>query len=213
MQTMKNIVVLSTLAVVAMAQAKPTPKTPVSAPASQTVAKPMPAKAAPVKPMPLPAKQTAVPAKVAPMKTAAAPAKPSMKPAPKARTASAQKMVPAAKKPAASTMARSKRDPFISPVRAQGGGPGGLAACTTGPKCLIVQQVVLKGVVKTTSGMIAMVENAAKKQYNLREKDPVYNGFVLKITGDSIVFRESVTDMLGNATTKEVVKRVTVPVV
>jgi Tfp pilus assembly protein PilP len=73
--------------------------------------------------------------------------------------------------------------------------------------------VVLKGVVKTPAGMIAMVENAAKKQYNLREKDPVYNGFVLKITGDSIVFRETVTDLLGNSSSKEVVKRVTVPAV
>jgi hypothetical protein len=58
-----------------------------------------------------------------------------------------------------------------------------------------------------------MVENAAKKQYNLREKDPVLNGFVLKITPDSIVFRETVTDLLGNAQTREVVKRVTVPAV
>lgn len=92
-------------------------------------------------------------------------------------------------------------------------GREGQPACTTGAKCLIIQQVVLKGVVKTPGGMIAMVENAAKKQYNLREKDPVYNGFVLKITGDSIVFRETVTDFLGNSNSKEVVKRVTVPAV
>jgi Tfp pilus assembly protein PilP len=77
----------------------------------------------------------------------------------------------------------------------------------------MIQQVVLKGVVKTQGGMIAMVENAAKKQYNLREKDPVFNGFVLKITSDSIVFRETVTDLLGNASSREVVKRVTVPAV
>jgi Tfp pilus assembly protein PilP len=72
---------------------------------------------------------------------------------------------------------------------------------------------VLKGVVKTQAGMIAMVENAAKKQYNLREKDSVQSGYVLKITTDSIVFRETVTDMLGNSNSREVVKRVTVPAV
>jgi hypothetical protein len=216
MRTMTNILVWGTLAAMAMAQAKPAPKSPAAAaPASQTTAKPMPAsqkvvanpaKPAPAKAMPAPAK--AAPAKAAPMK-AAAPAKP----APKAAMNAAAKVpAPVANKPAGSTVARSKRDPFVSPIRIQGAGPGG-PACTTGPKCLMVQQVVLKGVVKTQGGMIAMVENAAKKQYNLREKDPVYNGFVLKITSDSIVFRETVTDFLGNASTKEVVKRVTVPAV
>jgi Tfp pilus assembly protein PilP len=87
------------------------------------------------------------------------------------------------------------------------------SVCTTGARCLIIDQVVLKGVVKTTSGMIAMVENAAKKQYNLKEKDPVFNGFVLKISGDSVVFRETITDNLGKQTAKEVVKRVTAPVI
>jgi hypothetical protein len=217
---MKSIVVLGTLAVIAMAQAKPAPKSPAAAaPTGQTAAKPMPAsqkvipsaaKPAAAKPMtlPMPAPAKAAPAKAAPMK-AAMPAKP----APKAVAKTAAKApVMAAKKPAGTAIARSKRDPFVSPIRIQGPG-GGQAACATGPKCLIVQQVVLKGVVKTQSGMIAMVENAAKKQYNLREKDPVYNGFVLKITSDSVVFRETVTDFLGNASTKEVVKRVTVPVV
>ena len=87
------------------------------------------------------------------------------------------------------------------------------SVCTTGARCLIIDQVVLKGVVKTTSGMIAMVENAAKKQYNLREKDPVFNGVVQKISGDSVIFRETITDNLGKQTAKEVVKRVTAPVI
>jgi Tfp pilus assembly protein PilP len=78
---------------------------------------------------------------------------------------------------------------------------------------LVISQVVLKGVVKTQNGMIAMVENAAKKQYNLHEKESVQNGLVLKITNDSIVFQETVTDPLGRPVTKEVVKRVTAPAV
>ena len=78
---------------------------------------------------------------------------------------------------------------------------------------MIIAQVVLKGTVKTKEGMIAMVENAAKKQYNLRENDQVLNAYVLKITGDSIVFRETVRDLLGKTTNKDVVKRVTVPAI
>jgi hypothetical protein len=61
--------------------------------------------------------------------------------------------------------------------------------------------------------MIAMVENASKKQYNLREKDPVFNGQVMKITGDSLIFRENMTDSTGHQSTREVVKRVTAPVI
>jgi Tfp pilus assembly protein PilP len=106
-----------------------------------------------------------------------------------------------------------RRDPFISPVRLAEERAKNNPACTTGARCLVISQVVLKGVVKTQTGMIAMVENAAKKEYNLHEKDSVQNGFVLKITNDSVVFQESVTDPLGRPVTKEVVKRVTAPAV
>ncbi|HUR36802.1 MAG TPA: hypothetical protein VM009_03230, partial [Terriglobales bacterium] len=106
----------------------------------------------------------------------------------------------------------SRRDPFINPVKMRTERLEG-PACTTGSRCLVADQVTLKGVVKTQQGMIAMVENTTKKQYNLREKDPIYNGFVLKITGDSVVFKENTTDNSGRPVTREVVKRVTVPVV
>jgi Tfp pilus assembly protein PilP len=120
---------------------------------------------------------------------------------------------PSATKPAETVKTAGRRDPFVSPLRLQEDRMKGSALCTTGAKCLIVDQVVLKGIVKTPQGMIAMVENAAQKQYNLREKDPVYNGQVEKITGDSVIFRETVTDTLGHQTTREVVKKVTAPVI
>jgi hypothetical protein len=111
-------------------------------------------------------------------------------------------------KPAAPT---GKRDPFVSlaVVRAQQIG----SACGTGKRCLVIDQVDLKGVVKTPRGMIAMVENPAKKAYFLRENDPVFNGFVLKITGDSVIFKETSVDNQGRTQTREVVKRVSAPVV
>ena len=106
-----------------------------------------------------------------------------------------------------------RRDPFISPIRMQEDRMKGTSICTTGVRCLIINQVVLKGIVKTPEGMIAMVENSANRSYNLREKDQVFNGTVAKITGDSLTFRETVTDNLGHQTTKEVVKKVTAPVI
>ena len=143
------------------------------------------------------------------------------KPAPGTKTtAKASAAKPAAAKSAAasefkpaSSSSKGKRDPFVSPVRLAEDRMRTNPACSTGARCLVISQVLLKGTVKTQSGMIAMVENGAKKEYNLREKDTVINGFVLKITGDTIVFKETTFDSLGNPTSKEVVKRVTVPAV
>jgi hypothetical protein len=61
--------------------------------------------------------------------------------------------------------------------------------------------------------MIAVVANSANKAYFLRENDPVYNGFVMRITPDSVVFHEQMTDKLGKKYTREVVKKVNAPAV
>jgi Tfp pilus assembly protein PilP len=102
-----------------------------------------------------------------------------------------------------------KRDPFFSPVVSQTGGSG----CSTGKKCLEIGQINLRGVVKSENGFIAVVTNTLNKAYFLREKDPVFNGYVVRITGDSVVFQETVQDKLGKAFTREVVKRIFTPAV
>jgi Tfp pilus assembly protein PilP len=177
-----------------------------------------------------PASQT-VKSTSAPSKTEAKPVATPKKETPKAPTTTAKKTAPAkvqspakvkadiqakAAKPSAEkpepVKTAGRRDPFVSPLRLQEDKIKNNSLCTTGAKCLVAEQVVLKGIVKTPQGMIAMVENGSQKQYNLREKDPVYNGQVVKITGDSVIFRETITDNLGHQTTREVVKKVTAPV-
>jgi len=98
-----------------------------------------------------------------------------------------------------------KRDPFVSVIRMQS--PTG-PACATGKKCLVAGQIELKGVVQSESGMIAVVENPQRQTYFLHEKDPVFNGEVLKIEPGEIVLRETVVDRAGRQSTREVVKRV-----
>jgi Tfp pilus assembly protein PilP len=102
-----------------------------------------------------------------------------------------------------------KRDPFVSPVVNRQGGSG----CSTGKKCLDIEQIALHGVVKSDNGMIAVVTNSLNKAYFLRENDPVFNGYVVKITVDSIVFKETFQDRLGKPFTKDVVKRILTPAV
>ena len=170
------------------------PDTKALAPKPVAVAK-VDTKAPAVKPAAVPAKvdskqvsaKTVVAAKPAPV-TAAAPKQP--KPEDKKWSMS------------------GKRDPFFSPV-VQTHGSG----CATGKKCLEIGAINVRGVVKSDNGFIAVVTNNLNKAYFLRENDPVFNGYVVKITGDSVVFQETIQDKLGKSFTREVVKRITPPAV
>jgi Tfp pilus assembly protein PilP len=142
-------------------------------------------------------------------------------PAPKVKTVSARKKsqpkqriaVEDQKKPAEMKADAPKqinlsgrRDPFVSPVvnRSMLG-----SGCSTGKRCLAIDQINLKGVVKSDGGMIAVVVNSLNKAYFLRENDPVFNGYVVRITGDSIIFKETVQDRVGKPLTREVTKKIT----
>jgi Tfp pilus assembly protein PilP len=190
-----------------MALAQTAPPSQKVAPSSKPAAA-QPAKT-PAKPAAAPARPAAAPMKPAaasPMarKPAKAPAKPKAKPA-----ASAVKK--AATPTTTAKAAPAKRDPFISPIREQSAaGP----ACTTGKKCLAINTIVLRGIVKSQAGMIAVVESSVRRiSYFLRENDPVFNGYVVKITGDTVVFRENVMDRVGKQSTRDVVMKVVAPVV
>ena len=108
------------------------------------------------------------------------------------------------------SMAGGRRDPFLSPVVNHSMGGSG---CSTGKRCLAVDQIALTGIVKSDAGMIAVVVNAMNKAYFLRENDPVFNGYVVKITGDSIIFKETMQDKLGKSFTREVTKKISTPAV
>jgi Tfp pilus assembly protein PilP len=135
------------------------------------------------------------------------------KPAPATQVAVEDKKVPvdpAKKEEPKPISLTGKRDPFISPVvnRSMLG-----SGCSTGKKCLAIDQIALKGVVKMEAGMVAVVVNAMNKAYFLKENDPVFNGYVVKITGDSIIFKETMQDKLGKSFTREVTKKITTPAV
>ena len=160
-----------------------------------------------------PAKKVAVPAakKIAVPATQPAPqaAKVSPPPSPMAAKSAAAEPAPNPDKQSGKWSMTGKRDPFVSPVVSQGGGSG----CSTGKKCLEIGAINLRGVVRSENGFIAVVTNSLNKAYFLRENDPVFDGYVVKITGDSIVFQETLQDRLGKTFTREVVKKITTPAV
>jgi hypothetical protein len=135
----------------------------------------------------------------------------SQKSQPKQRIAVEDKNKPAQPKKQAEVInLTGRRDPFISPVvnRSMVG-----SGCSTGKRCLAIGEINLKGVVRADTGMIAVVVNTLNKAYFLRENDPVFNGYVVKITGDSIIFKEQMQDKLGKPFTREVTKKITTPAV
>jgi len=213
------------------ATAKPTGQKP--APAVVPVKTVVPAKAA-IKPAAAPAQtasttvkpavKVAAPGMNAPLKAVAHTAKPkdtkkvtiAAKPEAKAAVApksAADAIKAEAPKPAPAEEKKwamnGKRDPFFSPVVQAAGGSG----CSTGKKCLEIGHINVRGVVKSDTGFIAVVTNDLNKAYFLRENDPVFNGYVVRITGDSVVFQETVQDKLGKPFTREVTKRIFTPAV
>jgi len=183
------------------------PEVAKSAPAPS---KPAPAKAAVAKAAPEPKVAKAAAPKAEPRKDAKATA------AAKTTTVAAAVPAPSAAKPEPTKpkvedkkwAMNGKRDPFFSPVVHQEG-----SGCSTGKKCLEINAINLRGVVKSDNGFIAVVTNNIGKAYFLRENDPVFNGYVVKITGDSVVFQETVQDKLGKTSTHEVVKKIFTPAV
>lgn len=131
---------------------------------------------------------------------------PEAAPRPVAIRAGARKEAAASEQKAAKTItAQGKRDPFVSII---GSGPGEPPVCTTGKKCLMIQQLVVRGVAKNGNNMLALVENPQRRSYFLRVNEPVFNGEVIAITKDAVVFREKSVDRTGRVHMREVVKRV-----
>lgn len=111
-----------------------------------------------------------------------------------------------------------RRDPFLVPKEAKGGADAvpdemmdaqGGGPLPPGKRGLFISQLRLEGVVRQSSGkpMIAVVTNNTNRAYFLRENDEVYNGVVSKITPDSIYFTENVRTPDGQASSREVIKR------
>ncbi len=200
-------------------QAKVVPPKPSATGKSVTALPPAPKPSNASKQVPLKANAGKTPAahKTAPGLKPAGASKADAKPAstktrPKQRIAVEDKSKPAQpqKKQAEVINLTGRRDPFISPVvnRSMVG-----SGCSTGKRCLSIGEVNLKGVVKADTGMIAVVVNTMNKAYFLRENDPVFNGYVVKITGDSIIFKETLQDKLGKPFTRDVTKKITTPAV
>jgi Tfp pilus assembly protein PilP len=100
----------------------------------------------------------------------------------------------------------SRRDPFKSLLAStevpelRGPRPEGIPG-------LLIDEVTVTGVFRTQKGYIAQVQSAAnEKSFLLKEGDQLYDGDVVRITDDEIVFKQIVQDPTALKPFREVVK-------
>jgi hypothetical protein len=105
----------------------------------------------------------------------------------------------------------NRRDPFksllIAPDRPEFRGPR-----PEGIPGLLIDEIDLKGIFRTARGYVAQV-NASnqKKSYLLKEGDQLYDGDVVSIGKNEVVFKQIVQDPSALKPFREIVKSLTAP--
>jgi len=98
-----------------------------------------------------------------------------------------------------------RRDPFISllgrgnDTKAQGVRPSGVPG-------LLINEVSIKGIVRNSSGFVALIQGPDNKSYVVKAGDRLMDGTVKSIVQDAVVFSQDVNDPLSLVKQKEIRK-------
>jgi type IV pilus assembly protein PilP len=138
--------------------------------------------------------------------TAQTPA-PAAQPAQAAKPATTQTPPPPPPPPAYTYEPEGRRDPFVS-LLARGSDPTSAASRPPGLPGLLINEVIVKGIVRDRSGFIAMVQGPDTKTFIVRSGDKLMDGTVKSITADTVVFSQDVNDPLSLVKQREVRKAV-----
>jgi len=142
---------------------------------------------------------------------AQAPAQPAKPPAPAPAAAPGAKPAPAQpvapETPPYTYQPEGRRDPFVS-LLARGSDPASAASRPPGLPGLLINEVVVKGIVRDKSGFIGMIQGPDTKTHIVRAGDKLMDGTVKSITADTVVFSQDVTDPLSLVKQREVRKAV-----
>jgi type IV pilus assembly protein PilP len=132
-----------------------------------------------------------------------APSKPAT---PAAQQPAAQPAVVTAEPPAPFTYnPEGRRDPFIS-LLGRGSDPKTQGARPTGVAGLLINEVSVKGIVRNSSGFVALIQGPDNKTYAVKAGDRLMDGTVKSIVQDAVVFSQDVNDPLSLVKQKEITK-------
>ena len=98
-----------------------------------------------------------------------------------------------------------RRDPFVS-LLARGGDLPSTSERPDGLVGLSVNEVALRGVVRSGGAYLAVLAAPDDKTYIVRTGDQLYDGSVKEITADAIVFLQEVNDPLSLVSARELRK-------
>lgn len=100
-----------------------------------------------------------------------------------------------------------RRDPFKSLLRArEESGPRGPRP--DGIPGLLIDELIISGIFRTSEGWVAQVQSAEKdKSYLIRIGDQLYDGDVISMSRNEVVFKQIVEDQAALKPFREVVKK------
>jgi type IV pilus assembly protein PilP len=128
-------------------------------------------------------------------------------PQPAAPTAKPAAEAAPPEQPAYTYQPEGRRDPFLS-LLARGSDPTSAASRPAGLPGLLINEIVVKGIVRDKSGFIGMVQGPDTKTHIVRAGDKLMDGTVTSITSDTVVFSQDVSDPLSLVKQREVRKAV-----
>jgi Tfp pilus assembly protein PilP len=100
-----------------------------------------------------------------------------------------------------------RRDPFVSLVNR--GSDSGTASTRIRPEGvggILVDEVVVRGIVQSRGGYVAMIGSPSGRTYSIRPGDRLLDGSVRAITPQAVVLMQEVNDPLSLAKQREVRK-------
>ncbi len=98
-----------------------------------------------------------------------------------------------------------RRDPFVSLI-GKGSDPKSAGTRPPGVPGLLINEVSVKGIVRNSSGFVALIQGADSKTYVVKAGDRLLDGTVKSIVQDAVVFSQDVNDPLSLVKQKEIRK-------
>ncbi|MDP6373991.1 MAG: pilus assembly protein PilP [Vicinamibacterales bacterium] len=106
--------------------------------------------------------------------------------------------------------AGGRRDPFVS-LLARGVEALPIGDRPEGLGGLTINEVALRGIVRSRGAFVAIVQSPNDRTYMVREGDRLFDGTIRTITEDAIIFMQVVNDPLSLVTEREVIKPLRTP--
>ena len=135
----------------------------------------------------------------------APPITPAASPAPAAAPAGQQASKPAEAGAPFTYNPEGRRDPVVS-LLGRGNDPKAQGVRPPGIPGLLINEVSVKGIVRNSTGFVALIQGPDNKTYVVKAGDRLMDGSVKSIVQDAVVFSQDVNDPLSLVKQKEIRK-------